>query len=73
MKNIIQLVVIVLVLTLPVLLSAQPLPYDEGIGGGNGAPTGGGAPLGGGLLVLLALAIGYGTKRFVDCRKKIMD
>ncbi|MBL7105940.1 MAG: hypothetical protein ISS18_16565, partial [Bacteroidales bacterium] len=47
---------------------------DPGIGGGAGAaPVGGGAPIGGGLLIMLSLAIGYGTKKIYDARKKVLD
>ena len=74
MKKAIQILVILFVILTPVILSAQPLPYDEGIGGGTGgAPTGGGAPIGGGLLIMAALAIGYGTKRIYSMRKKVMN
>ena len=39
----------------PVILTAQPHPYDPSIGGGTGgSPAGGGAPIGGGLLILLS-------------------
>jgi hypothetical protein len=74
MKKAIQILVILFVILVPVILSAQPLPYDEGIGGGTGgAPTGGGAPIGGGLLIMLSLAIGYGAKKIYDIRKKVLD
>ncbi len=74
MKKVIQILVIALVVLVPVILFAQPLPYDPGIGGGAGAaPVGGGAPIGGGLLIMLSLAIGYGTKKIYDARKKVLD
>lgn len=74
MKKVIQILVILIVILVPVILSAQPLPYDEAIGGGNGpAPTGGGAPIGGGLLIMLSLAIGYGAKKIMAARKKVLD
>lgn len=78
MKKVVQVLVILLVLLIPVILSAQPLPYDQSIGGGTGGgPTGGGpgggAPIGGGLIILLSLAIGYGTKKIFDARKKVLD
>ena len=60
------------VMIVPMFLSAQPMPYDPGVGGGeNGYPTGGGAPLGGGLIILLALGAGYGTKKVYDAKKKV--
>jgi hypothetical protein len=74
MKKAIQILVILFVILVPVILSAQPLPYDEGIGGGTGgAPTGGGAPIGGGLLIMLSLAIGYGARKIYSIRKKVMN
>jgi len=75
MKKIIQISVIVFVLLVPVILSAQPLPYGgDGGGGGEGAtPVGGGAPIGGGLLIMLSLAIGYGARKFYSIRKKVMN
>jgi len=74
MKKAIQILVILFVILVPVILSAQPLPYDEGIGGGTGgAPTGGGAPISGGLLIMLSLAIGYGARKIYSIRKKVMN
>jgi len=74
MKKVIQILAILFVILVPVILSAQPLPYDTGIGGGAGAtPVGGGTPIGGGLLIMLSLAIGYGTKKIYDVRKKVLD
>jgi hypothetical protein len=73
MKKIV-LISIVLLAIVPMLLMAQPLPYDPTIGGGTGStPVGGGAPIGGGLLILLSLAIGYGAKKVFDARQKVLD
>ena len=74
MKKVIQILAILLVILVPVILTAQPMPWDPSIGGGTGsAPVGGGAPIGGGLIILLSLAIGYGTKKIYDVRKKVLD
>ncbi len=74
MKKAIQILVILFVILVPVILTAQPLPYDSGIGGGTGGTAaGGGAPIGGGLLIMLSLAIGYGAKKIYDIRKKVLD
>ncbi len=74
MKKAIQIIVLLLVVLVPVILTAQPMPSDQLIGGGTGGtPDGGGAPIGGGLLILLSLAIGYGTKKIYDARKKVLD
>jgi hypothetical protein len=74
MKKVIQILAILLVILVPVILTAQPMPWDPGVGGGAGsAPVGGAAPIGGGLIILLSLAIGYGTKKIYDIRKKVLD
>jgi len=74
MKKVIQIFAILLVILVPVILTAQPMPWDPSIGGGAGStPVGGGAPIGGGLIILLSLAIGYGTKKIYDVRKKVLD
>ena len=74
MKKVIQILAILFVVLVPVILSAQPLPYDTGVGGGAGTNSvGGAAPIGGGLLIMISLAIGYGTKKIYDLRKKVLD
>ena len=73
MKKVIQILTMVLVVLVPVILTAQPLPYDPGVGGGTGvAPVGGGAPIGGGLLIMLSFVIGYGTKKIFEAHRKIL-
>jgi len=54
-------------------LMAQPMPGgDPGPGGGGGGtPVGGFAPIGSGLVILFALAAGYGTKKIYNARKKL--
>jgi hypothetical protein len=39
----------------------------------NGDIPGGDAPLGGGLAMLLTMAIGYGSKKVFDARKKLAE
>jgi hypothetical protein len=74
MKKVVQILVILFVILVPVILSAQPLPFDEGIGGGTATnPVGGASPIGGGLLIMLSLAIGYGAKKIYEIRKKVLD
>ena len=73
-KAIKTLVLTASIMAAPMFLMSQPLPYDTNIGGGEGAnPVGGGAPIGGGLIIMLALAAGYGTKKVYDARKKVLD
>jgi hypothetical protein len=73
MKKVIQILAIALVMLIPVILTAQPLPGSEAGGGAGSAPAGGGAPIGGGLLIMLSLAIGYGAKKIYSIRKKVLD
>jgi hypothetical protein len=73
MKNVFKILAIALVILVPVILTAQPMPNDPTIGGTAGVPVGGGAPIGGGLLIMLSLAIGYGTRKIYEIRKKVLD
>ena len=74
MKTLTKIITVFLITIAPFILTAQPHPYDEGIGGGAGAnPVGGGAPITGGLLILLSLGIGYGTKKVYDLRNKLNE
>ena len=74
MKKVIQILVLLMIILVPVILTAQPHPADPLIGGGTGGtPAGGGAPIGGGLLIMLSLAIGYGTMKIYNLRKKVLD
>ncbi|MEZ5082114.1 MAG: hypothetical protein R2750_01475 [Bacteroidales bacterium] len=74
MKKTIQILAILFVILVPVILTAQPMPWDPGVGGGEGGnPVGGGAPIGGGLLIMLSLAIGYGTKKIYELSKKVLN
>ncbi|MBN1339625.1 MAG: hypothetical protein JXA03_09895 [Bacteroidales bacterium] len=69
-KSVIILAVVLLAAALNSVLMAQPAPWDQSIGGGEGNyPVGGGAPLGGGLLILLTLAAGYATKKFQQLKR----
>ena len=69
MKTAKSLIATFILAFITMILTAQPLPYDTGIGGGEGSnPVGGGAPLTGGLLIMLSLGIGYGVKKALDLR-----
>ncbi|KAF0193412.1 MAG: hypothetical protein FD166_3705 [Bacteroidetes bacterium] len=74
MKNIIRILSITSLLVLCVSLNtaySQPAPDNQSDGNNvGGAPIGGGAaPIGGGLLILVALASGYGVKKFLYQKK----
>ena len=74
MKKIIKsLIVIGLFLSLPLFVAAQTPPHPNG-GGGPGSgntPVGGGAPIGGGVLIMIALGMGYASKKVYFTRKGI--
>lgn len=71
MKKFIKISATIVLLLISIIIIAQPLPYDPGIGGGSGnAPVGGGAPLGEGLIVLLSMGICYGVKKWKMQRTK---
>jgi hypothetical protein len=71
MKKVIQIIVILIVVLLPFILSAQPLPFDEGVGGGEVLnPVGGAAPLGEGIILLLSMGLGYGLKKYKQLTNK---
>lgn len=74
MKKVLNILMITALIAVPFILSAQPLPYDVAVGGGEtNNPVGGGAPIGGGLIIMLSLAIGYATKKVYDLRKKVLE
>jgi hypothetical protein len=73
MKKIVPIIVILLVIAIPMILSAQvpPSPSDPIFGGGEGGnPVGGGVAIGSGLFILISLGIGYATKKVYDLRKQ---
>ena len=70
MKNVIQILAIILVLLVPTLMLAQPMPWDPSIGGGSGAAPVGGAPLGEGIILLLSLGLGYGVRKYQQLKKR---
>ena len=74
MKTITKIIAVVFLIVAPIVLSAQPHPYDSGIGGGVGSnPVGGGAPITGGLLIMLSLAAGYGIKKVYEYRERLSE
>jgi hypothetical protein len=71
MKKVIQILAISIVVLLPLILSAQPMPFDPGVGGGETTnPVGGAAPLGEGIILLLIMGLGYGVRKYKQLLKK---
>jgi hypothetical protein len=54
---------------------AQLPPHPNGgIGPNSGqVPVGGGAPIGGSFLIMLSLALGYGTRKVYEFRKRSLE
>lgn len=74
MKTLKNIIAIMLLVAIPMILTAQPQPYDSGIGGGEGSnPVGGGASITGGLVILFSLGLGYGARRVYDYRKRLSE
>ena len=72
MKKLITILVLMFTIG---ILSAQtppPPPNDPSNGNTNG-PVGGGAPVGSGIVLLIAMAAGYGGKKVGDARKKLAE
>lgn len=56
-------------------LFAQTPPHPNGgntPGSGN-TPVGGGAPIGSGLIILVSMAVGYGSRKVCNARKSILN
>lgn len=71
MKNSLKILITIIVLLIPFIIIAQPMPWDPGVGGGTGgAPVGGGAPIGEGIILFFTMGIGYGVKKWKVYRHK---
>jgi len=68
MKKILVITAVLMISGFSLLAQAPPTPPAEANGGGG--PVGGGAPIGSGLVLLIALAAGYGGKKVFDFRKR---
>jgi hypothetical protein len=67
MKKILTLTAILMISGFSLLAQAPPTPPENA--GGSGGPVGGGAPIGSGLVLLIAMAVGYGGKKVYNARK----
>jgi hypothetical protein len=69
MKKIRSIILITMLLGLPLLNFAQPLPYQNGNNSHVGQ-TPVGAPIDGGLSILLLMGAGYATRKIYNLKKK---
>ena len=73
MKKVKQIFALMILITIPLWMTAQP-PHANGgsAPGANNTPVGGGtgAPIDGGISFLLMLGIGYGAKKTINLREK---
>jgi hypothetical protein len=67
MKKILTLTAILMISGFSLLAQAPPTPPENA--GGSGGPVGGGAPIGSGVVLLIAMAAGYGGKKVYNARK----
>ena len=68
MKKILAITAILMISGFSLLAQAPPTPPENA--GGNGGPVGGGAPIGSGVVLLIAMAAGYGGKKVFDLGKE---
>ncbi len=68
MKKILAITAILMISGFSLLAQAPPSPPPNA--GGNGGPVGGGAPIGSGLILLIAMAAGYGGNKVYEKRKE---
>jgi len=71
MKKILAITAILMISGFSLLAQAPPPPPNDPSNGGTGGPVGGGAPIGSGLVLLIAMAAGYGGKKVYDLRTKL--
>ena len=73
MKKVKQIIAIMIFLSIPIWMTAQP-PHPNGgnLPGPNNTPVGGGpypCPIDGGLSILLAMGLAYGAKKVYQVKK----
>ena len=71
MKKLITLTSILMISGFSLFAQAPPEPPENA--GSQGGPVGGGAPIGSGVVLLIAMAAGYGGKKVFDARKKLVE
>lgn len=72
MKLLVKFTFVIVFTIFSSLAFSQTPPHPNGgnIPGSGNTPVGGGAPVGSGLIILLALASGYGAKKLYTIRKE---
>ena len=73
MKKIFTLTAILMISGFSLLAQAPPTPPENPSNGGTGGPVGGGAPIGSGVVLLIAMAAGYGSKKVYNARKRLAE
>jgi len=73
MKKILAITAVIMISGFSLLAQAPPPPPPDNPSNGGGGPVGGGAPIGSGVVLLIAMAAGYGGKKVFDVRKKFTD
>jgi len=71
MKKILAITAFLMISGFSLLAQAPPPPPNDPSNGGTGGPVGGGAPIGSGVVLLIAMAAGYGGKKVYDLRTKL--
>jgi hypothetical protein len=71
MKKILAITAVLMISGFSLLAQAPPPPPNDPSNGGTGGPVGGGAPIGSGVVLLIAMAAGYGGKKVYDLRTKL--
>ncbi len=70
MKKLMILLVYLTISSFALLAQAPPTPPSGANQGGTGPVGGGGAPIGSGLVLLIAMAAGYGGKKVYDFKNQ---
>ena len=73
MKKLMVLSILLMISGLAIMAQAPPTPPVNANEGGGGPVGGGGAPIDSGIVLLIALAAGYGGKKIFDVKKKLAE
>ena len=73
MKKLMVLSILLMISGLAIMAQAPLTPPVNANEGGGGPVGGGGASVGSGIVLLIALAAGYGGKKIFDVKKKLAE